>query len=134
MRPEKKKLNKGNYIGGVSFVATPRQVLRSKEYATLSPLAVKLLFDLAAQHNGKNNGDLCCTFSMMKLRGWNSSGSLHKAKQELLQKQFIQLTRQGGRNKPNLYAITFFRIDECKGKIETPDTLYPSNDWISKDH
>jgi len=28
--------------------------------------------DLGRQYNGKNNGDLCATWSMMAKRGWSS--------------------------------------------------------------
>jgi len=125
----RKKLRKGCYWGGGGFVALPREILKSQTYISLSVYAQKLLIDLITQHNGKNNGDLCATWSLMQKRGWKSPSTLNNAKRELEEKQFIVVARQGGRNKPTLYAVTFFRIDVCKGKIDIPDTLYPSNEW-----
>ena len=129
-----KKISKGNYWGGGRFVAVPHEVLKSQSYISLSVYAQKLLIDLLAQHNGyNNNGDLCATWSLMKKRGWKSPSTLNNAKRELEEKQFIVVARQGGRNKPTLYAITFFRVDVCKGKLDIPDTLYPSDDWKSNE-
>ena len=64
---------------GGQFVALPWAILRSEEFAALSPFANKLLFDLLAQFNGGNNGDLCAAWRLMKGRGWRSKDSLWKA-------------------------------------------------------
>ena len=62
------------------FLMLPHNVLNHPKYVSLSPRAVKLLLDIAVQYNGRNNGDLCAPLSLMRLRGWNSSDQLHKAK------------------------------------------------------
>lgn len=101
-----------------SFIALPHAVINSHNWLMLSPYAVKLLIDLFTQYKGKNNGDLCAAWSMMKPRGWKSKATLTKALMELQHYGMIILTRQGGRKKPNLYGVTFRSIDECNRKLE----------------
>jgi hypothetical protein len=92
-------------------------------------MAAHLLDNLTAQYNGGNNGDLCAAPKTMKLYGWNSQGSINKALTELLALGFIEQTRQGGRNKFSLYAITWKPIDECKNKLDVNPTRVASNLW-----
>jgi hypothetical protein len=88
-----------------------------------------LLDNFTAQLNGKNNGDLSAAPKIMKLFGWTSQGSVHSALIELLAFGFIEQTRQGGRNKCSLYAVTWLAIDECKDKLDVKFTSVPSNLW-----
>jgi len=73
--------------------------------------------------------DHATAFSVLKERGWRSKGTLARAIDELKGRQWIIVSRQGGRNQCSLYALTFQAIDECKGKLD----IYPSNvasgDW-----
>ena len=117
-----------------SFVALPHAVIRHKNFATLSPRATKLLFDLLASFNGKNNGDFSAAWTLMKKRGWRSRDQLDKARKELLERGFIVKTRQGGRNKCSLFAVTFFAIDECNGKLEVPATSTATGEWKLDSH
>ena len=112
-----------------AFIAIPKDVLESPQYAQLSAWAVKLLIDIYSQFNGKNNGDLCAAWAPMRKKGWNSRGTLSRAVKELLNAGFIKLTRQGGKHKASLYAVTWKPIDECKGKLEVAETRVPSNEW-----
>ena len=111
------------------FIAIPHIVIRSRGYAELSPISVKLLNDLLAQYNGKNNGDLSCTWKVMKERCWKSNDTLYKARDELLNGGWIIVTRQGGRHKCSLYAFTFYGIDDCKGKLDVQPTRTPPGNW-----
>ena len=112
-----------------SFVMMPHHVLGHDNFRTLSPRATKFLMDLLAQYRGNNNGDLCAPLSLMRERGWNSSDQLHKAKRELIEKGVIMVTRQGGLNKANLYAVTWFPIDECNGKLDVRSTTTAPINW-----
>lgn len=112
-----------------AFLAIPTQIPLSEQYANLGAWGVKLLIDLYAQYNGKNNGDLCAAFSMMKKRGWRSKGTLNKAITDLTNAGFIMQTRQGGKHKASLYAVTFRGVDECGGKLEIKPTPVPTNAW-----
>lgn len=108
------------------FLLLPHQVLKHSDFISLSPRATRLLIDLGLQFNGHNNGDLCAAMSLMKKRGWTSNDQLNKAKKELIEKKLILLTRQGGKKRANLYAITWQPIDDCKGKLDvTSTTLAP---------
>ena len=102
-----------------SYVALPHAVLRSEEFKGLSALACKLLLSLLTQYVGDNNGDLCAAWTVMKgVYGWRSKDSLAKALNELQETGFIIKTRQGGRHRASLYAVTWFEIDFCKGKLD----------------
>ena len=103
---------------GERFVALPHFMLNHEKFALLSGNATKLYIQLFAQYNGHNNGDFSCAFSIMKKKGWHSSGTLQKAINELIDAKFIVKTRQGGRNKCSLYGITLHGFDECKGKLD----------------
>ena len=115
-----------------SFLSLPHHVLNHENFRCLSPRATKLAIDIAAQYRGHNNGDLSATLSLMRDRGWNSSDQLDKAKKELVGKDVIRVARQGGLNKCNLYALTWFPIDECKGKLDIASTRSAPVNWRIK--
>ena len=114
------------------FVMFPCHVLDHEVFKTLSKRATKLVIDIAAQYRGHNNGYLCAPLSLMRKRGWNSSDQLEKAKKELIEKDVILVARQGGRNKANLYALSWFPIDECKGKLDVSPTKTAPVNWKNK--
>ena len=125
-----KRLRNKNRYPFKFFVMFPWDVLNHETFRTLSPKATKLVVDIAAQYRGSNNGDLSATLSLMRDRGWNSSDQLDKAKKELVAKDVIRVVRQGGLNKCNLYALTWFPIDECKGKLDIASTTTAPVDWM----
>ena len=133
--PSKDRIKaKGRAEEVISFAGIPRNVIESRKYALLSGWSVKLLVDLAYQFRGKNNGNLEATFATLKCRGWRSSGTLAKALAELQELGFLQLTRQGGKHKPNLYGLSWKKIDECldkqkRHKLDCPPTNTPANTW-----
>lgn len=102
---------KGNRIGG-PFLALPRELIDHPAFLRLSAYAKALLIDLGAQYRGDNNGDLCAAWKLMKPRGWRSEATLHKAKQELLNADFIFEARKGRRpNVCSLFALTWLPFD-----------------------
>lgn len=119
---------KGRREGG-SFVIIPHAFFECENYRSLSPRAVKLLFDLYSQYRGANNGDFTMAWSIMVSKGWTSKDQLHKARQELLASGFIVQTRQGWNNHCSLYGVTFLPIDDCKGKLDHAATLTPLGWW-----
>jgi hypothetical protein len=112
-----------------TFAALPHACLRHENFIALSSYAVKLLIDLYVSYNGNNNGDLCCTWSMMKKRNWRSESTLNNARKELLYYGWIICSRQGGKNMASLYAVTFQSIDECKGKLDIKETVTAPGGW-----
>ena len=111
------------------FAALPHCLLESPVYINLSSHAIRLLNDLLAQFKGSNNGDLCLAWTIMKKRGWKSRDTLNKARKELLDVEIILISRHGDRRRPTLFALTFFAIDECKGKLDIKETKVPLSTW-----
>lgn len=113
------------------FVALPQVVLQSEEWAQLSAFAVKLMVDMLAQYRGDNNGDLVCYWSkMQRERRWRSKDTLFKALAELRNAGWLEVARQGGRNKtPTLYSLSIYAIDYCGGKLEVKPTNAPIGTW-----
>jgi hypothetical protein len=111
------------------FIALPHAVIRSTMFHRLSAHAVKLLMALLAQYRGDNNGDLAMTWNMLKDKGWFSRDTLNKASKELLKGEWIIVSRRGGRNRASLYAITFYAVDECRGKLDIRPTGSPLGLW-----
>ena len=130
-RNDKRRRIKGRQTTS-SFLQLPHHVLDHEVFKTLSKRATKLVIDIASQYRGHNNGDLCAPFSLMRKRGWNSSDQLEKAKKELIEKDVVLVARQGGRNKANLYALTWFPIDECNGKLDIASTKTAPVKWRSQ--
>ena len=114
------------------FFGIPLKVIESENYAMLGAWSVKLLIDIGKQYNGFNNGDLNAAWSIFSKQGWHSKGTLYRAIKELIDKGFIELTRQGGKNRCSLYAITWQSIDECGGKLDVRQTRVASNLWKEK--
>lgn len=107
----------------------PHCLLASHVYISLSAHAIKLLIDLLAQFKGFNNGDLCLAWTIMKKRGWKSRDTLNKARLELLDCELILVSRHGDRKRATLYALTFYAIDECNGKLDIKATERPVSTW-----
>jgi len=125
-RSSKRLRGKGRATNG-PFLMLRDSVLQHPAFKTLSPRATKLFLDIGSQYRGYNNGDLAATLRMMKERGWNSSDQLSKAKNELVERGLIMITRQGGMNLCTLYALTCFRIDTCNGKLDVLPTSVAPN-------
>lgn len=111
---------------GGGHVAIPFPVLNGAAYLGLNAHARMLLFDLAAQYRGDNNGDLCMAWKLMHPRGWKSEETLSKAKRDLLEAGLIAETRKGARpNKCSLFALTWFALDDCNGKLDISARSFP---------
>lgn len=126
--PRKREKAKGRRDSG-SFVRMPHALLRHRKFAELSPRATKLFIDLCAEYTGNNNGDFSIAWRSMSHRGWRSKDQLYKAVAELTQTGFVVKTRQGGKHKCSLYAITLWPIDECEGKLDMPPTPRAPGTW-----
>lgn len=129
----KSKDNRWHDVDGGRGFVTPYTLLQHPNFIRLSPAGVKLIFDLARQYTGFNNGYLSAAKSLLGKVGWKSETTIREAVKECEHYRLIVLSRQGGRNRCNLYALTWQRIDE---KPKEPDkrldmspTLKPRNDW-----
>lgn len=93
---------------GERFVGIPHSAYSSPLFIALTPWAIKLLVDLGAQYNGRNNGDLAAAWKLMQPRGWNSETTLNRCRKELIESGFIIEMRKGRRpNTCSLYALTW---------------------------
>lgn len=98
------------------FTPIPHRVINSPAYQALSHTAARLLWDIASQYRGDDNGRLLAGYGFMSERGWKSSGTLYKARKELVELGFIYQTVQGHRpNKASWYAITWWTLDKLNG-------------------
>lgn len=118
------------------FAPLPINMLESRNFRNLSARGRSLLFEFCAQlrfnkDGTANNGDLQATFSLMRDRGWKSKAGLALALQELEHYGFIVTTRQGGKKKCSLYALTWLAIDDCDGKLDDGfrSTAAPLGTW-----
>lgn len=112
------------------FAGVPHVVMRHTDYIELSYTAKSLLFELALQFNGYNNGDLTAAWSILSRRGWNSKSTLARALKELVKKGFVIRSRTGWFSNPGsrcaLYAVTWNTVDDCYGKnLEVSSTIRP---------
>jgi len=112
-----------------SFAGIPRKVIEHPDFQNLSGNAVRLLVDLAYQFRGENNGDLQAAWSILKQRGWKSQATVAKALKSLLDANIITCTRQGVFLNPGgrcaLYAINWYPIHQCNGKLDVEPTTAP---------
>ena len=126
-----RRSNHGKRSNTGRFLRLPHSVIASQSFIGLRGNAAKLLIQISAQYNGRNNGDLTVAYGFMKSRGWRSKSTLSKAVSELVDAGLIVKTRDGYFRNPgarcDLYAITWENIDECPGKdlgIGPTDTPY----------
>lgn len=97
-------------------MSIPHRMLNHPNFVSLTPLELKLLIDVWSQYNGRNNGSLTASMSLMQKRGWSSTGSLYKALSSLKKKGFFVVTKQGKKIKGDatLLAATWEGIDESR--------------------
>lgn len=94
-----------------SFVPYLHIMLQDRAFLDLSPVAHKTLNYLASQNKRYNNGDLDICDKNAKKRGLGmSAASLRRGAKELLEAGFIELTRQGARNKCSLFGLSWYDI------------------------
>src|SRR5687767_4202288 len=104
----RKDKGRGDYraITYPGYLHLPDALTALEDFYSLNGSALRLLIYIARQYNGRNNGDLCATPSLLKQYGWNSNGQITEALRELIEKNLLILTRQGGlRMGCSLYAI-----------------------------
>lgn len=124
----------GRREGGF-FIPLPIAVLQSENFKTMSPKGKLIFWALMAQievgkGGARNNGNLCASPKMVKSPGLKSDATIHEGTKEVLARGFIEQTRQGGLHMgPNLYAFTFWPINECNGKLDCRATVVASGNW-----
>ncbi|SDJ57895.1 hypothetical protein SAMN04488540_11014 [Ferrimonas sediminum] len=102
------------------FTQVLKIVLSHPEYLALGKPAQALLWEVAAQYNGHNNGELLLTHAHFGPRGWTKP-ALKKARDELLNADWLRLTccplsRAG--SAPLHYALSWQPLDT---DVERPE-------------
>ncbi len=115
------------------FAQIPVEVLTSAACRTLRNYAKVVLFAVAAQYRGNNNGDLALTYSIARAFGITSKWQLTDGLALLAERGLIEKTRQGGKKPlgPCLYAVSWQPINDLGTKIECGPTKSPSNAWAN---
>ena len=109
------KTAKASRIDG-RFLAIPFSVIDSPAYIRLGDPARSLLWDIARQYVGTNNGALLASAKYLKKYGWTSNDKITRAKRELLEAGFIYETFMGHRpNKASWFALTWRPLDRIDG-------------------
>jgi len=96
------------------FVPLRHDVLKSPGYRALGHPARNLLVDIAMQYipgRSRNNGALVACEKYLKPLGWRSKAVIAKGLAELLECGLLIKTKQGGINRPSLYALAFHNLD-----------------------
>lgn len=110
---EKRKAAAQGKIQG-RFTALPHNVIFSVEFRKLTHAAKSLLFDIAAQYNGRNNGRLVACSKYLKPLGWNSNDTVNRGLTQLENGGFLFMTRQGmgpPMSQPSWYALGWLGLD-----------------------
>ncbi|OSI08820.1 Uncharacterised protein [Neisseria animaloris] len=108
----------------------PVEVIRAPQFRALSGTAVKVLLYLLSQYTGSNNGNLQAgQTEAASAEIGVSSRAVKAAIKELKDTGFITVSRQGGKNRCSLYALTFFAVDDCGGILDIPATHTFTDDW-----
>lgn len=114
-----------------SFVQMLHILLRDECFMNLSGNAHKTLNYMASQYKGKNNGDLDICEKNARRRGLQmSAASLRRGAKELEEAGVIQKTRQGGRNRNSLYALSWKEINYDPRKHDFLPSVKPSMRWL----
>ena len=106
------------------FAALPFDVINSERYRALSHSAARLLIDLTLQLHSSNNGDISAAQSVLDCYGWRDS-TRKRGLKELVKNELLVMTRQGGKHKCSLYAVSWRSIDYCNGKLDIQETNEP---------
>lgn len=117
------------------YSAIPHSVLDSVALRGASHTARSLLLELMRQHNGQNNGQLHLAEGWLKRRGWSSSSEvIQRAKLELMERNLIIKTRQGGLYiGPDRFAVTWLHISDFTG-LEISRRTYHPGAWAALNH
>ncbi|HMM76151.1 MAG TPA: hypothetical protein PJ986_10615 [Gammaproteobacteria bacterium] len=113
----------------ISHIRIYKEVYKSRAFRTLPPVAMKLLLLIWSQHNGKNNGSLIASFSLLREDGFTNERVLAGALRTLVERGFLEVTRPAVRGKNGTsarYAITLAPIDEPQNDV--PHNAVPTKE------
>jgi hypothetical protein len=122
---EKRQKRPIEAINGL-YGAIPIAVMDGAAFRKTPYPAKALLFELMRQHSGANNGHLHLSFSWLQSRGWTSRDVIQRAKGNLIERELIIQTRQGGLNlDASRFAVTWLHISNFVGLDITAKDYHP---------
>jgi hypothetical protein len=129
---ERKQKRPVEAISGL-YGAIPHAVLDSVAFKGASYPAKALIFDLLRQHSGNNNGHLHLSFSWLERRCWKSRDVIQRARAELIERNLLIQTRQGGLNiGASRYAVTWLKVSNFVG-LDIQSNDYHPGAWAFMD-
>ncbi|AJR06874.1 hypothetical protein C9J03_22735 [Photobacterium gaetbulicola] len=100
-------------------------IIDHKDYQSLSAPAQSLLWTIARQYNGYNNGWLKGTLEILKPWGWKKD-RLKACLKELKDKDWLRVTRVPRYPKdPYRYALSWEEINSDKDGMDEGAKAYP---------
>lgn len=109
-----------------SYSPLPHALLDSNAYTGASVTAKALLMELVRQHDGRNNGRLHLAHSWLSGRGWLSKSIIEKARGELIERELIVQSRQGGLViGPTWFALSWLPVSNFTGLDISPRSYTP---------
>jgi hypothetical protein len=98
------------------FAGVPHAVMENRNYIGLSFSARSLLFEIAKQYNGHNNGKLCAIPDQLISRGFKAANTVYSAAKELVNAELLVVSKVSpkGSRKPHYYALTWEAVDEIQ--------------------
>ena len=113
------------------WLAIGLDFLRSRACASLSPHGTKMLIDFVSRlgPHASGNGDLSAAPEFLESRGWRSKATAQASIRELIDADLLLVTRQGGRNRCSLYAVTLWPINCDPSKLDTGPGSFTTTDW-----
>ncbi len=125
LRPRKER---PEAISGL-YAAIPAVVLDCVAFQGAGYTAKALLFELMRQHDSRNNGHLHLARAWLHGRGWTSPDVVHRATVELINRNLVLKTRQGGLNfGASRFALTWLKISNFVG-LDIDASKYHPGGW-----
>ncbi|HGO5818109.1 TPA: ArsR family transcriptional regulator [Mannheimia haemolytica] len=119
-------------LNGNSFTPLRHDLVASIEFNSLSLSAKVVFIAFCGRYTGFNNGAIVFQQNEEQAKMLNiSDRTLRNAIKELVESDFIEVTKQGYNRSPSLYALTCYPINETKRKGEPTQagTLRASDRW-----
>lgn len=119
-------------LNGSSFTPLRHDLIASVEFNSLSLSAKVVFIAFCGRYTGFNNGAIAFQQTKEQAEKLNiSDRTLKNGIKELIDTDFIEVTRLGQKRLPTLYALTCYPLNETKAKggLKQSGTLRASDRW-----
>ncbi len=115
-----------------NWLPVPCGFLASSAFATLSPLAVKMLYGVFLAQlgpGGGGNGRLDAKEERLRAAGWSSAGSASASIRELEEACLVVRTRRGAKGRLGLYGVTLWPMSCRLDALDVGPGAWATTDW-----